>query len=174
MAENTAYTVSDFIKEYSSAATDAARSKICQNHMTRTYVPVLEKYVALSMGFNNSSRNDMGVLHFNSFMNYVMYTIISLSLYYDFINTGEGCNYMDMYDSLAESGIRDVLLANIGKSELSELGMINDFIASDVRENESSPQNFIGKQMSILAKAISEKISPEMINELVAVFKSDK
>ena len=174
MAENITYTISDFIKEYSSAATDAAKSKICKNHMIRTYVPVLEKYVALSMGFNTSSRNDMGVLHFNSFMNYVMYTIISLSLYYDFINTGEGCNYMDIYDNLAESGARDALLASIGKSELSELGMINEFIASDVRENENSPQNFIGKQVSILAKAISEKITPEMASEFTAILKATK
>lgn len=156
-------TISDFIQEYSSAVNDAAKTKICQHHLTRNYVPVLEKYTALAMGVNKSSRDDNGVVHLNSFMGYVMYVIISLSLYYDFINVDESHNYMDIYDALTESGIRDTLLLTIGEGELNELQTINEFILADMRDNELSTQSFVASQFSRLIAALKESLTPEGI-----------
>lgn len=147
--------VEDFVKEYK-ATPDSRRSLFCKNAIYRSYVPVLEKYVALSMAFNRTCRNTNGLIQFNSFLEYLVYTMTTIKMYTRLsIGTEENSSIIDAYDALQECGALKELLLAIGENELEELGRIHDRILNDVQVNELSPHAYFAEQIGRFKDAVN-------------------
>ncbi|MCQ2147441.1 MAG: hypothetical protein MJZ16_07990 [Bacteroidales bacterium] len=143
--ENKMVLITDFIQQYSTAASNTAKQKICQNIMTRKYVPVMEKYVAISSVFSGANRLANNLIFYNSFVEYVSYTMSIIKLYTNLTN-GE-MTMMDAYDALSECGAVADILNTIGERELLELNRIRGFISSDAERNECSPYAYFATQI---------------------------
>ena len=133
--------VKEFVDKYSSFPSTQARDKICSDSIIRTYVPVFEKYIALLTGFNNTNRDAKGELNINSFLSYLVYTMITISLYTNLdisksVEEGETNLSFESYDLLKESGALERLLFLIGEKELKEIERINSMIINDAKESE--------------------------------------
>lgn len=150
MSEEVKVTVDEFIQSYSSAQTKQAKDKVCKNIVVRKYVPILEKYSVLLLGFNRAVRDANGMINYNGVMQYVMYIMLTLKMYTNLDLDGENKSTFDAYDQLRECGAIDQILLAIGEDELKEIERINQFILSDVKENELNPYHYIAAQISRL------------------------
>lgn len=142
--------VAEFAKAYSSAPNKQAKVKVCEGVIIRKYVPILEKYSVLLIGFNRSVRDNNGMIVFNGVMQYIMYVMLTLKMYtnLDFGDDDEKNSVIDAYDTLRECGAIDQILLCIGEDELKEVERVNQTIITDVKENELNPYMYIPAQLN--------------------------
>lgn len=167
--------IKEFVSQYSSAPNKQARAKICEEIIVRKYVPILEKYSVLLIGFNRAVRDNNGMITFNSVMQYIMYVMLTLKMYtnLDFGDEKEGNNssIIDAYDALRECGAIDQILLAIGEEELKEVERINQMIISDVKENELNPYVYVPAQLNKLRDIGKEFIEMLYGTEMLEQFR---
>lgn len=146
--------VEKFVEQYSSAPNASAKAKLCEGIVVRKYVPILEKYSVLLIGFNRAVRDNNGMVVFNGVMQYIMYVMLTLKMYTDLAlesdikDEGAKSSLIDYYDMLRECGAIDQILLAIGTDELTEIERINQAIIGDVKENELNPYMYVPAQLN--------------------------
>jgi len=167
--------VEEFVKQYSSAPNTAAKIKLCEELIVRKYVPVIEKYSVLLLGFNRAVRDNNGMVVFNGVMQYIMYVMLTLKMYTNLdvgISNDSNASAIDAYDMLRECGAIDQILLAIGNDELKEIERINQMIVNDVRDNEMNPYTYVAIQISRLRDIGKELVEMMYGTEMLDQFRN--
>lgn len=157
MTEANKIKIKDFVQEYTTAVNDASRKKICEKAISRTYIPILEKFAALSVGIDKSTQKGDKGIFINSVLGYVLYVMTTISLYVGF--DLEDLNTVDAYDLLRENRCLDDLLLCIPEKELEEMERVYNLMLTDRQTNELSTLAFMTRQVNRIERLIAETLS---------------
>lgn len=155
--EQTKMTINEFVKQFTCAPNDTAKAKLCNDVIKRRYVPIMEKFAALS-GIASKCETKVGAygVH-NSFLGYLSYVMLTIELYTT-LSLDEGMDIDGGYDALKENKALDAILLCIGQDELDELQRVNKMILTDLRDAEQSPEIFVNNQIAKISGAIKEAL----------------
>lgn len=142
------YSTEEFIEMYKKNPEEALKTIT-----KRKYVPLMEKSIVAQDAVTRYNLLD-GEVNCNTPMTYLCYVVSVLRLYtYLDIKTQ---NTDEDYDLLAQEGLIEILLKNIG-SDLKEFQTIFDMCKDDFRVNYMSNQGIIQRYIKKLKKYIETK-----------------
>ena len=160
-------TVDMFVKTYkvNSKAKDKTFEEFIQKHITRKYIPFLEK-ASYCDGIINATcyktDGDRKLVSFNSCFRYLIFVMKLIEYYTDIEINGD--NVAGDYDKLNEIGAINVLISAIPESEYAEFSTILNMKSDDMRDNEYSTTALLYNLKETLS--ISEEVFKSLIEEL--------
>ena len=134
-------TVELFLKNYKSNIGKKTFEDFMTKHITRQYVPYLEKVTYCNAILKASCYTKVGdkeVVKFNSPGQFLGFITRLIALYTDIeIDFNDG-KFIEQYDALAEAGAIESIVQYIPEREYSEFETLLNFAVMDLRENEYS------------------------------------
>jgi len=159
-------TVKQFVNNYSELKTKQSQEKyIKENLKIREYIPFNLKSVLAKNIVDCSSFDKDKNLKLSSPTRYLLYIRTIITQYTNLTENTEYSPFLDEYDSLASTGLLDLITKKIPEKELTEFKTIVDMILNDTITQYTSPQIFVSEQIQRFISLISQ-ISEPLITQI--------
>lgn len=149
-------TVNEFIKQFTSCQTEAAKTVALKGIITTHYVPYDQKVFLARMCVEVSNVDTKTrLVRLNTPATYLNYTTTILSMYTNL--KLEKDKSSEAYDALMEANALQPLLDCIG-SDLDEFQSVLKMCADDFRENETSTRSAVEKLIAFMATMLDTSV----------------
>ena len=149
-------TVNEFVKQFTSCQTEAAKTVALKGIIKTHYVPYDQKVFLARMCVEVSNVDTKTrLVRLNTLATYLNYTTTILSTYTNL--KLEKDKSSEAYDALMEANALQPLLDCIG-SDLDEFQSVLKMCADDFRENETSTRSAVEKLIAFMATMLDTSV----------------
>lgn len=149
-------TVKEFVDQFSTCKTDAAKNALVKSIIKTHYVPYEQKVVLSRICVNTSNVDaKTKVVRINTPATYLNYITTLLSMYTSL--KMEKNKSSETYDALVKANALQPILNSIGP-DLDEFQSVLKMCTDDFRENETSTRSAVEKLISFMATMLDTSI----------------
>ena len=157
-------TLTEFVTELNKITDDQMKLNAMRKHISRVYVPVVEKRVILQTMMEQSVGTlESGARFVDPFIDRINTTVAMARLYTDLkIETDEKHTTFDVYDELVSSRIVSMIASFIGEAELAEFSAVNTDLINTFEIQNNSTEEVISRYVSMFSTVFGAHVESVM------------
>ena len=153
-------TIKKFTTAYASHVsenTNEENEKIFKALKVKDYLPFADKLALVRNVVNVADRAENGRLHFNTAMEYTLFTLFAVFSYTNLSPTDDKST--EDYDLLVKTNALGYIMENIPKDEIKALNDMLGWEKSDAINNEYEPHAFIANKIETISQSLGISVT---------------